>query len=1007
MEQYASIQQLKKKEEGQTERMPIYPPTVVQAVFDAKTGASLEVILSQFNAIYVQYQGTPEATRNIIPQEMRRAGLTITYMNMESETITERASSAVQKDNDHWGLDVNWSRVDELSLSGDIAVSANGTWIINDEDTGIPARGSKGDTGLTPWLKTIDNKLHYSYDNETWEPCSENIAAWFRFNATSSDSQAGTIGKIQISRDNKTWKDLSPEFTNNLRIKSYVSTTSALPTGQAVGTIYGVGPTYDSTDTEQTNPIYRLYVYNGSSWVDNGRFTSIAAGVVQEAGDSETEVMSQKATTKKLTELTSQVVFKSLSKNLFNKESKDNVTGYYIGVYGNLAANNSYTVSHYIPVEETKNYYQRFGTSNTYWALFDSAKNFIVSGLTNEIPATSGAAYLRITSRNDQVATEQVEEGSAFTSYESYAELVNRISTSDLQNKSITNDKLADKSVSTDKIENNAVTEDKTIFFEVINLVNKNDDNVVYGAYVGMYGDTPENSAYNVTGYIPVQSGKTYRIGSLEGSKSEARTISFYDSNKKVLSALYLQDTGTFVVEEGVAYLRASLYANDWEYAQITEGEEQLSYIEYKKTIKKEYLPAETSGGNNSDSDNTSESLPDFYLPKNIYVAAGRTIELYYDEILINAHKYNIQAKCDIGKALERKFQIIGDSDKIGTYTLTINVYNDAAKLIYSDTSTIHIVLSAIESQINVLPIGDSLTNGKAWLTELGTLSESMIKTVGTRSNKHEGRSGANVSTYTSVSGAKLYSFDNFYTGAGVDATVFDESTDYAKGTLVRRSTTFGNGSTGHDVYVFIADHSAGSWNEDEVYCISGGNPFYDYNNAKFSIDFYKSLHGISYDVIMIYLGTNGISLTPETNANGALGIQNLINLIREEDSTTPIVVVNTIFRSGQNGIGNQGNTDGYSAQAAYKFEEDRKVLLLGKALEDMVGDMDNVYLCPVGFTHDSKYNFGNSKIAVNPRLTDVTDVYELQPLDSVHPQNCGYYQMADEMFSTICAILK
>ena len=330
MEQYNSIQQLMKKEQGSNKRIPLSPVTYFQSVFNGKTGASLEAVLAQFNAIYVQYQGSPQATRNVIPVEMRRAGLTITYMDMESNTITERASSAVQKDNDHWGLDVNWSRVDELSLSGDVSVSSKGTWIINGKDTGVKALGPKGDTGLTPWLKTIDNKLHFSYDNVTWEPCSENIAHWFRvegnklqissdkatwetvsdyiaayfrFNATSSDSQAGTIGRIQISRDNKIWTDLSPEFRNYLRIQGYVATTSALPANQVVGTIYGVGPTYAADDTAHTNPIYRLHVWNGTSWIDNGQFTSIAAGVVQETGDSETEVMSQKAVTAKLSEL--------------------------------------------------------------------------------------------------------------------------------------------------------------------------------------------------------------------------------------------------------------------------------------------------------------------------------------------------------------------------------------------------------------------------------------------------------------------------------------------------------------------------------------------------------------------------------------------------------------------------------------------------------------------------------------------------------------------------------
>ena len=324
MEQYNNIQQAYKKEPGEDRRKPVSFTTPIQAVFDAKTGASLEAILAQFNSIYVQYQGTPEATRNIIPVVMRRPGLTITYMNMESETITERANSVVQKDNDHWGLDVNWSRIDELSLSGEISVSAKGTWIINGEDTGVKAVGPKGDNGLTPWLKTIDNRLHYSYDNETWEPCSDYIAGYFRVEGnklqisrdnstweTVSDYIAAYFrwndNKIQISRDNKTWTDLSGKFADNMHIKGYAATISDLPSNAVQGDIYGVGPTYAESDAAHTNPIYRYYVRNANSWVDNGTFTSIQAGIVQETGDSETAVMSQKAVSTKLSELGSEL----------------------------------------------------------------------------------------------------------------------------------------------------------------------------------------------------------------------------------------------------------------------------------------------------------------------------------------------------------------------------------------------------------------------------------------------------------------------------------------------------------------------------------------------------------------------------------------------------------------------------------------------------------------------------------------------------------------------------
>ena len=293
LDKYKQVVQLHDKDKNSKE-YPIFPITYTHAVYD-KSGANLESMLAQFNNVFLQYQGTAKDTRLLLPKDMRRKGVQITYRNMNDEVVTEKCVNDSQRDNEHWGLDTNWMRIDELSLQGDISVSKSGTWIINGADTGVKALGPKGDNGLTPWMKTIDNKLYYSYDNQTWELASDYIAAWFRFTGTSGSSQAGNVGKIQISRDEgKTWADLSGTFTNNLHIKGYVATTSDLPSSAVQGDIYGVGPTYAESDTEHTNPIYKLFVKNENVWVDNGQFTSIAAGVVQELGESETEVISQK-----------------------------------------------------------------------------------------------------------------------------------------------------------------------------------------------------------------------------------------------------------------------------------------------------------------------------------------------------------------------------------------------------------------------------------------------------------------------------------------------------------------------------------------------------------------------------------------------------------------------------------------------------------------------------------------------------------------------------------------
>lgn len=447
MEQYTDVQQLMKKEDGKN-RKPIYPPTVIQAVFDGKTGASLEAILAQFNSIYVQYQGTPKETRLIIPMEMRRAGLTITYMDMDSNTITERANSAVQKDNDHWALDVNWSRVDELALSGDISVSANGTWIINGVDTGVKAVGPKGDTGLTPWLKTIDNKLHFSYDNVTWEPCSENIAAWFRWNDN----------KIQISRDNKTWTDLSGKFADNVHIKGYVANYASLPSGAVQGEIYGVGPTYAAEDTAHTNPIYRYYVRNANSWVDNGQFTSLSAGVVQETGDSETEVMSQKAVSEKLSEL------ESKPRNLYNISDflRDTPSSNVRAGLLNSGVSEGYEIS----IKLSSDFFNQY-----VYALATTSERVDMTGVNvvqdsgwltsnKSLVANSSARYGQIWFKRKDNGELHIDDILPYieTVKVAYPIQDNSIATSMIEDGGITSEKIKDSSISDSKIKDNGIS---------------------------------------------------------------------------------------------------------------------------------------------------------------------------------------------------------------------------------------------------------------------------------------------------------------------------------------------------------------------------------------------------------------------------------------------------------------------------------------------------------------------------------------------------------------------
>ena len=326
-----SQQLVKKGSDGRYSN--VMPKSWIEAIKDKGTGQTLVEILQGFNMYFLPYNGNTSATRCLVPMILRKKGLWITYVKYDGNVYTEwYAASDI--DDKSWGDSSNW-RIGTNTLVGDITISANGNWVINGAETEFKAVGERGNT---PLIRVANNRLQVSYDlgdtyrnvtenpvytqfrnynnkiqvstdlGATWTDASDEIAAYFRWQATTGDSLANNVGRLQISRDKKTWTNLSNDIINNLHISKYIGANESLPTsGIAEGTIYAKGPTYAVEDTSNSNPIYRLWVYawkgNTLAWQDNGEFTSIAAGIVQETGDNENAVMSQKATTEAIHEI--------------------------------------------------------------------------------------------------------------------------------------------------------------------------------------------------------------------------------------------------------------------------------------------------------------------------------------------------------------------------------------------------------------------------------------------------------------------------------------------------------------------------------------------------------------------------------------------------------------------------------------------------------------------------------------------------------------------------------
>ena len=491
------------------------------------------------------------------------------------------------------------------------------------------------------------------------------------------------------------------------------------------------------------------------------------------------------------------------------------------------------------------------------------------------------------------------------------------------------------------------------------NILNRNDPDFANGKLLTNYGRISDNASYTTSGFIPVQPGDRL-IGSYKTSDGMGpvtlRTVAVYNAEKAVVSSLGKYSVADFTVPNGIAYVRicynSGSYGENVQIQKVLPGESYYPYKEYEEPHY-ELIPAYMY---------RMPSTPEHvFLPTDIYVAVGRTIELYNEQIVLDHEKYHFRWVCGKGAAYKRKFSITGQT--VGNSNLDLYLYDDKMNLCWKGACVIHVV-AASNPVKKILPIGDSLTNWKAWLQETMLLSSNNISFVGTR-----------------YSGQSKDSEDNIYPSG----TIHSEG----------RSGWSANAYLSNATYTFDNRY-------DGVSSVDGSaNPFWD--GEKFSLSHYLSVQtGVpTPDAVQIFLGTNDI----RNGVNIAVSnISQMVNTIRSEYPDMPIFVCNTIYRSNQNGYGSVGS-DAYaggSGAGAWQYDQDSKVMELALGLRNSLANVSGVYFIPLMSCMDREYDFGQVMTKVNPR----SSIEIPMPKESVHPQAVGYYQMADLMYSAYCGVL-
>lgn len=330
------------------------------------------------------------------------------------------------------------------------------------------------------------------------------------------------------------------------------------------------------------------------------------------------------------------------------------------------------------------------------------------------------------------------------------------------------------------------------------------------------------------------------------------------------------------------------------------------------------------------------------FLPEEIYVASGVTIELYNNQISSLGERiasYNVKWTCAVGKNMKRKFSITGTDDLIGSYPLIFTVFDDNGAQVVTASTELKIV-PAIQESFSLLTIGDSLSCNTAMYERLNELTGDQIVYMGTRGvggSLTEARRGFSAANYLTETGYTM-----------------EEP-------------------------------------EEEVH------PFYNEETKSFDWEYYKDTTGFDPDAVELFLGTNGLDVDPSENGDNIIRI---VKNIHENDPKLPIYLVHTLYPANQDGIGSWQNKDGYALYGdRYKYEEDQKVFELMVYLEETLKDEKNLYFVPAGICNDSANNFETEEVPVNPHSDLTVEV----PTDAVHPGRAGYEQIADCLYSVIC----
>ncbi|MBO7214383.1 MAG: SGNH/GDSL hydrolase family protein [Clostridia bacterium] len=417
------------------------------------------------------------------------------------------------------------------------------------------------------------------------------------------------------------------------------------------------------------------------------------------------------------------------------------------------------------------------------------------------------------------------------------------------------------------------------------------------------------------------------------------------------------------------------------------------------------------------------------YLAKQYDLVVGDTFQLFYRGIVEapNPYCYSIVALCEKGKSFPRYFEYTPQEE--GRHVLTVSIYNAERKLLGRAETVLNVVsATAPKKQVNVLCVGDSLTQNGVWVAELnrrisqtdgepkgnGFTNVNFVGTCSAKGVEFEGYGGWQWVSYTCTkAGAIWVQAPNDKTEQDQHSLWKDENgniwqietlqVDYLKlnrfkdhqGEAPKKGilTHYKNAVDTRPIEFF-------SSSPDRV------SPFYNEQSGEIDFNYYTQKLGKGdIDVVYILLGANGLMRQIAMNNTRRdycklvkEEVRELVDKIKKGNKNVKIKLIAPPIPSCRGGIGSN-----YGAELPFAdlYDIIHYTMELNIAYEELAcedGYKDFVESIHLTGQFDAEYSYPHIQKPVNAR----SSITEWLDTNGVHPTNEGSYQIADAVYRNL-----